>query len=79
VGAGAILSHLSGVLSPEACAAVAAYHNVSPDLAALLKRCGSGKELIERGFEYDVVLASILDVSACLPMLVNGVYVHTAA
>jgi 2-phosphosulfolactate phosphatase len=63
VGAGAILSHLPGVLSPEACAAVAAYHNVSPDLAALLKRCGSGKQLIERGFEYDVVLASVLDVS----------------
>jgi len=40
----------------------------------LIKQCGSGKELIARGFEEDVVLASALDVSACVPTLINGAY-----
>jgi 2-phosphosulfolactate phosphatase len=79
VGAGAILSHLPGVLSPEAQAAVAAYHRARQDLASRVKRCSSGKELIERGFEHDVALASALDVSACVPMLVHGAYVHKEA
>jgi len=72
VGAGAILSHLPGMLSPEAHAAVAAYHSARQDLASLLKRCSSGKELIQRGFEHDVALASSLDISACVPTLVQG-------
>ena len=79
VGAGAILSHLPGVPSPEAQAAVAAYHYARQDLASRLKRCRSGKELIERGFEHDVVLASALDVSVCVPILVRGAYVHKQA
>jgi hypothetical protein len=45
----------------------------------LLKQCSSGKELIERGFEEDVVLASALDVSGCAPTLVDGAYVRTEA
>ena len=40
----------------------------------LLKQCGSGKELIERGFEHDVDLAAELDVSECVPVLVDGAY-----
>ena len=79
VGAGAILSYLSGEASPEARAAVAVYQGARPSLAQSLKACGSGKELIERGFERDVVLASELDVSACVPVLVNGAYVRIAA
>jgi 2-phosphosulfolactate phosphatase len=79
VGAGAILSQLPGVLSPEAQAAIAAYDHAGPDLAFLLTRCSSGKELIERGFEHDVVLASALDVSACVPTLVRGAYVRREA
>ena len=76
IAAGAIINHLQGRLSPEAQMAAAVYTNLSVDLKPLLKQCSSGKELIERGFECDVELASELDVSECVPTLVNGAYVH---
>jgi 2-phosphosulfolactate phosphatase len=79
VGAGAILSHLNGEASPEARAAIAVYQSTRPSLFRDLKECGSGKELIERGFERDVVLASELDVSSCVPVLVNGAYIAKPA
>ena len=79
IGAGAIISHLSGEASPEARAALAAYLDAKADLLHCLKGCGSGKELIERGFENDVRLASELDISACAPVLENGAYVKLAA
>jgi len=75
VGAGAFISHLKGSLAPEAGAALSAYLNVKPDLKQMLKQCGSGRELIERGFEQDVEIASELDVSECAPTLVDGAYV----
>lgn len=69
IGAGAVLSHLTGNASPDAIAAVAAFQAASPNLEAMLKQCGSGVELIERGFEKDVELAAALDVSACVPVI----------
>jgi len=57
LGAGAIIASLSGAKSPEARAAVAAFHDAREDLAHLIKACSSGRELIERGFEADVDLA----------------------
>ena len=78
IGAGAVMSHLDGQLSPEAQAAIAAYQGIRPSLEQLLKQCGSGKELIERGFEQDVDLASDIDVSDCIPVLVNGAYINHA-
>jgi 2-phosphosulfolactate phosphatase len=75
VGAGAVISHLDGSLAPEAGAALSAYLNVKPDLKHMLKQCGSGRELIERGFEQDVEIASELEVSGCAPTLVDGAYV----
>ncbi len=39
-------------------------------LKELLKQCGSGIELIEKGFEQDVELASELDISNCIPTLI---------
>jgi 2-phosphosulfolactate phosphatase len=74
VGAGAIINHLKGRLASEAGAALAAYLNVKDDLEQALKQCGSGRELIERGFEEDVALASELDVSECVPTLTNNAY-----
>ena len=74
VGAGAIISHLTGSLSPEAQAAASMFQSAKPNLKTLLKQCGSGKELIERGFERDVDLAAELDVSECVPVLVDGAY-----
>jgi 2-phosphosulfolactate phosphatase len=42
----------------------------------MLKQCGSGRELIERGFEQDVEIASELDVSESAPTLVDGAYIN---
>lgn len=76
IGAGAVISYLEGNLSPEAQLAVAAYQGVGQSLTHLIKQCGSGQELIERGFEQDVDLASEIDVSNCVPTLVNGAYTN---
>ena len=76
VGAGAVISHLEGSLSPEASAALSAYLNVKPDLKHMLKQCGSGRELIARGYEQDVEIASELDVSGCAPTLVDNAYLN---
>ncbi|VEP14521.1 putative lipoprotein [Hyella patelloides LEGE 07179] len=67
IGAGAIISYLEGSLSPEAQLAVTAYRGIHKTLEPLIKQCGSGKELIERGFEQDVDLAANFNVSDCVP------------
>ena len=74
IGAGAIISHLQGSLSPEAQLAVAAYQGVRKTLTNLIKQCGSGKELIARGFERDIELAAELNISNCVPTLIEGAY-----
>lgn len=74
VGAGAIISHLSGSWSPEARAAVAAFRSAKAGLESALEQCGSGKELIEMGYENDIQIAAQLDVSACVPMLVDDAF-----
>ncbi len=76
IGAGAIISQLNGSLSPEARTALAAFRHAEAEAELLIKQCGSGKELLARGFEEDVVLAAALGVSACVPTLVNGAYVR---
>lgn len=78
IGAGAIISYLQGSLSPDAQIALAAYHHAQPNLNHLLKQCGSGIELIEKGFEQDVDLAAELDVSSRIPTLINKAYIHHA-
>jgi 2-phosphosulfolactate phosphatase len=50
--------------------------SIRSDLRNLLKQCGSGRELIERGFDQDVDIASDLDVSQCAPTLVDGAYIN---
>ena len=74
IGAGAILSYLSGSRSPEAEAAVAVFTRFKSNLVTALSGTGSGKELISRGFAVDVELAAELDVSDSVPVLVNGAY-----
>lgn len=75
IGAGAILHGLTGAKSPEARAAEAAFLAARDDLPSLLAGCASGRELIERGFAGDVELAASLDVSRCVPRLVDGAFV----
>ncbi|OKH36757.1 hypothetical protein NIES2101_36750 [Calothrix sp. HK-06] len=78
IGAGAIISYLQGSLSPDAQIAVAAYRYAQPNLKSLLKQCGSGIELIKRGFEQDVDLATELDVSNCIPTLIDRAYKYSS-
>ena len=78
IGAGAILSQLNGSLSPEARAAGAAFERAEAEMALLLRQCGSARELIARGYEEDIVLASALNVSACVPVLVNRAFAQSS-
>jgi 2-phosphosulfolactate phosphatase len=67
IGAGAILQRLPGTRSPEADWAVAVFERFKTELRDVLDRCGSGRELDERGHRDDVALAGALDVSDCVP------------
>lgn len=70
VAAGAILQELpEDHLSPEAKAAVAVYQSTKDHLGELLKKCGSGQELISLGYPEDVAIASQLNVSEVVPIL----------
>lgn len=75
-GAGAIISFLKGQLSPESRSALAVYNSIETELKDQIKKCVSGKELIERGFENDIDLAVQLNVSLCVPGLVSGAYIN---
>jgi 2-phosphosulfolactate phosphatase len=75
LGVGAIIAHLSGRPSPEAAAAAAAFRACKRNLRTLVRDCLSGRELVERGYESDVALASELNVSACVPQLARGAFV----
>ena len=74
LGAGAIISHLQGRRSPESGLAVAGFLDAQSRLLDTLRHCGSGKELVGRGFEEDVRLAGQLDISRAAPLLVDGAY-----
>jgi 2-phosphosulfolactate phosphatase len=76
LGAGAVISDLPGSRSPEAEQAAAAFLHTSARLLDTLLACSSGKELIERGFNEDVRLASQLNISNCAPVLINGAYTN---
>ena len=67
LGAGAILRWLPGTKSPEAESAVAMFEHHREHLIETLDRCGSGRELHERGHTQDKDLAGQLDVSSCVP------------
>ena len=81
LGAGAVLAALSGTASsgtalsgtasPEAQLAATAFRNT--DVAAAVRDCGSGRELIENGHAADVELAVQIGVSTAVPVLVDGV------
>ncbi|MCS7462766.1 2-phosphosulfolactate phosphatase [Paenibacillus doosanensis] len=79
LGAGAILSGLSGSRSPEARLCAAAYEAVRSDVRALLLDCASGRELRLRGFEDDVTHCSSTDRYEAVPMLQGGRFVDASA
>jgi 2-phosphosulfolactate phosphatase len=75
LGAGAVISALSKNRSPEAQLAAAGFDQLRSGLDDLLRACGSGKELIERGFEEDVTLAAGLNCSRTVPKLIDRAFV----
>lgn len=74
LGVGAIISQLGGRLSPEARAARAAFLDAQGQLGELLSACGSAKEHSEQGFAQNVALAAAINISDCVPLLVDGAY-----
>jgi 2-phosphosulfolactate phosphatase len=72
LGAGAVIAHLTGALSPEAAVAKAAYEVACENISEILRGCSSGRELIALGYAIDVDLAARLNVSPCAPWLVDG-------
>ena len=75
MGAGSVLAELPGTSSPEAEMAIATFARFRQNLGGALFRCGSGKELVERGFALDVELAAEYDVSRVVPMLTRGQFI----
>ncbi|WP_254509127.1 2-phosphosulfolactate phosphatase [Anatilimnocola floriformis] len=74
VGAGAVISQLSGNRSPEAQLAADAYQQAAGDLQQRLAACTSGRELIRRGFAADLEWAAALNASSSVPLLQDGCY-----
>lgn len=74
IGAGALIAHLPGALSPEARAALAAFRGAEPDLLRALTQCSSGKELAAMGFASDIPLTAATAVDDCAPVLEDGAY-----
>ena len=79
IGAGAVLSELPGTRSPEADLAVAAFARFRNGLYDALRECGSGRELLARGFIRDIELAADFGTSAAVPFLTKGRFVNGAA
>jgi len=79
LGAGAIISFLSGDLSPESNAALAVYNELKANVFTQIRNCTSGKELLERGFEKDIQLACDFNSSENVPLFVDGAYIATKA
>jgi 2-phosphosulfolactate phosphatase len=76
LGAGAIIHHLPGTRSPEAAVAEATFLRFRSDLVTCLQQCGSGRELQERNFSEDVILAAALNSSNAVPILIDDAFVR---
>jgi 2-phosphosulfolactate phosphatase len=75
LGAATVLDGLTHAgLSVEAAVTLAALASVR-DPAAAIRGCASGRQLVDRGFAEDVEVAVAADVSATVPMLINGAFV----
>lgn len=76
IGVGAILSFLNGSFSPEAESALAVFQTFRNELLGYLKKSSSGKELIAKGYELDVELAAVFNISDCVPLLTENAYIN---
>jgi 2-phosphosulfolactate phosphatase len=74
LGAGAILSSMTGDPSPEARAAIAAFRDAAHRLPEALSECASGLELSEKGWAADIGYAAQLNVSTTVLVLTDGAF-----
>ena len=74
LGAGAILAAMTRGPSPEARAAIAAFHDAAHRLPEVLSQCASGRELSEKGWEADIGYAAQLNASTAVPVLTDGAF-----
>jgi 2-phosphosulfolactate phosphatase len=79
LGAGAILAAIPGDASPEARAAMAAFHDAADRLPEVVAQSASGRELGDRGWRGDVAHAAQLNVSMTIPVLRDGAFRPAAA
>lgn len=75
LGAGAIISRLPGRKSSEALVAEAVFLRYRHELATVIAASSSGQELMERACDEDVRLATEVDVSRTVPILIGESYV----
>ncbi len=75
IGAGAIIAHLEGSMSPEAYGALCAFGGAETNVHGLLAHCSSGRELETAGFSGDIDLIAAVDVSGTVPILSHGAFV----
>lgn len=74
-GAGAVLAGLDrGLMSPEARAALDAYDAFRDRPLQHLLSCASGRELVAKGFEPDVVIAGRVSTTEVVPVLREGAF-----
>ncbi len=69
LGAGAIIAHIAADKSPEADICEGAFHAARSRLPELLLACGSGRELVDRGWRKDVEHAAHLDLYDSVPVM----------
>ena len=69
LGAGAILSFLPEGRSPEAEVCALAFQGARDRLETLLRECGSGQELLDKGLVEDVAFAARLDLYDTVPVM----------
>ncbi|MGO4145174.1 2-phosphosulfolactate phosphatase [Paenarthrobacter sp. YAF11_1] len=78
LGGGAFIAGLAAAgrrsFSPEAESAAAAFDAAEPRLAAVLRGCSSGRELVDAGFAEDVSIAAELDGSSVVALMRDGAF-----
>ncbi len=79
IGAGAIITHLEGKISPEAEIALTAYESSKDNILTILKNSSSGKELSVKGFASDILPIATLNCDDVAPILKDGAYINNQA
>ncbi|WP_438492267.1 2-phosphosulfolactate phosphatase [Paenibacillus sp. IHBB 3054] len=76
LGAGLILSQLTGSKSPEAEVCIGALKYSSKTIRELIWDCASARELRERGYEDDVTYCCQVNISSAVPILQDTRFIN---